>query len=96
MHRMRLMLPLLFLASTARAEVLVLTRDGALHHGVEYKPDAGKLPVDKPRAMAPIDAMRIAVAHEKGLLIVAGKQRVVPGKQSDLVQLASAGGLPAG
>jgi len=91
MHRMIRMLALLLLASTARAELLVLTRDGALHRGAEFK-DAPKLPVEKPRAMAVLDAMRIAIAHEKGVWIVAGKARAVPGKQADLVQLAAAGG----
>jgi hypothetical protein len=91
MHGMRVMLPLLLLVSTARAELLVLTRDGALHRGAEFK-DAPKLPVEKPRAIAPIDALQIAIAHEKGLTILAGKNHTVPGKQADLVQLASAGG----
>lgn len=91
MHRMRSMLSLLLLVSTAHAELLVLTRDGALHRGAEFK-DAPKLPVDKPRAIAPLDAMQIAIAHDKGLLILAGKNHTVPGKQADLVQLAVAGG----
>jgi hypothetical protein len=79
-------------AAPVRAELLILTRDGELHHGVDG-PHA-KIPVEKPRAMtvAHESPLVLAVAHEKGLHEVAGKHHAVPGKQDDLVQVASAGG----
>jgi hypothetical protein len=89
---LRLVLALALLApGVAHAELLLVTRDGVLHHGVDGA--SGKLPVEKPRAVAVVHAspLVLAVAHEKGLLEVAGKQHVVPGND-DLVQLAAAGG----
>jgi len=87
-----LVVAMLAWAAPVRAELLILTRDGELHHGVDGA--HGKIPVEKPRAMtiAREAPLVLAIAHEKGLHEVAGKQRAVPGKHDDLTQLASAGG----
>jgi hypothetical protein len=91
-----LLLALIFIGSTARAELLILTRDGVLHHGPDGP--AAPLGVDKPRAMAVLtqEPLALAVAHARGLLEVAGKTRAVPGQKDDLVQVAACDGAPCG
>jgi hypothetical protein len=74
--------------------LLILTRDGVLHHNVDGAASKLAPAVEKPQAMVVVhDApLVVAVAHARGLLEVAGKQHPVPGKQDDLVQLGAAAG----
>jgi hypothetical protein len=89
---LRLVVAMLLVSAPVRAELLILTRDGELHHGTDGP--HSKIPVEKSRAMtvAHESPLVLAIAHEKGVYEVAGKHHPVPGKQDDVVQLAAAGG----